>query len=145
VNLGFKQRLLAGICILLIPRIAFAHGESLIPALFWDAATIPWAVIAFLVAGRKVADPTARNRLGPLTLLATLLALFGGWFVVTALGQIVADPAPLAPVVLLLSGAPAVWYLWRERERGWAMALLLIPLALAGSCEAMMMPRPTTP
>ena len=121
----------------LVPRMAWGHGETLLIGMFYEVAAIPWAVVVFLVARRRVFEQTARNRVGPLTVVTTLVAIFGGWFGMTALAEVISDPAPLSPMLLAISGAPGVWYLWREGAHRRAVALLLIPVLLTGSCEVM--------
>jgi len=119
------------------PRAAFAHGESLLGFFFWELMVVPWAVMVFVMARRRVFDRVARNRLGPSTAATTLLAMFGGWWGLAALADVIMDPAPLTPLLLAIAGVPAVWYLWRQGERRIAVTLLLIPVVLAGSCTAM--------
>ena len=70
-------------------------------------------------------------------MVTTLVAIFGGWVGMPALADVISDPTPLSPLLLAISGAPGVWYLWREEAHRWAVALLLIPVLLTGSCEVM--------
>jgi uncharacterized membrane protein YfcA len=125
------------VCLCLVPRIASAHGGSVLILFFWEAVAIPWAIFSYLVARSKLTDQNARNRLGPVTLIATLIGVLGGWCGVWSLSQVLADPSPLSPLILVVAGAPGVWYLWRQRTYDWALALLLIPLALTGTCGAL--------
>ena len=142
-ELSSKPRLLRRLgvclCVALIPRPALAHGGSILLLVFWEALVIPWAVVTYWVAGSKLTNATTRSWLGPLTLLATVIAIVGGWFGVWALGNVIGigDPTPMSPLILVISGAPGVWSLWRQRSYQWALALLLIPLALTGSCGAL--------
>lgn len=125
----------AGIC--LFPRAAFAHGETLLAFFFWELAVVPWAVIVFAIARRRVFEQISQNRLGPSTVATTFMAMFGGWFGMSALADEPVDPTPLSPLLLAIAGAPAIWYLWRQGERRVAVTMLLIPVVLAGSCGAM--------
>jgi len=121
----------------LIPRMAFGHGESLLIWMFYEVAAMPWAVVVWLVARRRVLQQTARNRVGPLIVVTTLVAILGGWFAIPALADVISDPSPLSPLLLAISGAPGVWYLWRGGANRWAVGLLLIPIVLTGSCNLM--------
>lgn len=46
------------------------------------------------------------------------------------------DPTVLSPLLLIIAGAPGVGYLLRARAYQWALALVLIPIVLTGSCVA---------
>ncbi|HEY4186385.1 MAG TPA: hypothetical protein VGP07_15020 [Polyangia bacterium] len=129
----------------LIPRAALAHGEDILVIFFWEVAIVPWAVVSYLVARSQLVDGDDRARLAPFTLLSTLIAGVGGLCGIWALAEIVPDPTPLSPLMLIFSGAPAVWYLWRQRAYQWAVALLLIPLALTGTCAEFAMTVPSNP
>jgi hypothetical protein len=110
--------------------------------MFYEVATIPWAVFVFIVARRRIVEQVAGNRLGPLTLLTTLVAIFGGWLGMAALADVTSDPTPLSPLLLAIAGAPGVWYLWGARAHRWAVALLLSPIILTGSCNILAWPSP---
>jgi hypothetical protein len=107
-----------------------------VPA-FYGLVAIPWGIILFLIARRRVVDPTSRDRLGPLTLLSIVAAVFGmfpGMYVVT---DVIAGKSKVwSPLALAVSGAPSLWYLWRERKYRLVLALLMVPTALTGSCIA---------
>ena len=133
---SFIEGICAFVGCCLVPRAALAHGESVLVFLFWEVAVVPWALIVFLAARRRVFEQIRQNRLGPLTVVTTLVAIFGGWWGIAAVAEVTQDPTPLSPLLLAISGAPPVWYLWRQGEHRLAVTLLLIPIVLAGSCSA---------
>jgi len=56
----FVEGLCAFVAVCSFPRAAFAHGETLLGFFFWELMVVPWAVMVFVMARRRVFDRVAR-------------------------------------------------------------------------------------
>lgn len=96
---------------------------------------IPWAITVFLVVRRRILDAGSRDSLGPLTLLATVAAVFG-LLLLYLFTPIMGQAYGLSPLALVVVCAPSLWWLWKLHMYRWMVALVLIPVVLSGSCIA---------
>jgi hypothetical protein len=132
------ERLALVTSMVLIPRVASAHGEQLLVVMFYEAVAIPWAIIVFLVARRQGLSGASAKWIGLLTLLTTAGTFFGAWLALFAATKgVMEDPTVLSPLLLIIAAAPGVGYLLKARSYRWVLALVLIPILLTGSCVGM--------
>jgi hypothetical protein len=107
-------------------------------AILWlcQGAAIPWATGVYFFTRRRLTNDLARNRLGPLTAVTTFFAIFSARVLIGVLAaeELMDEPICLSPLILLVSAAPAIWYLAQQRERRAVVGLILLPVLLTAAC-----------
>jgi len=138
-----REQLAILLALLFAPGIARADHERIIILLFYEAAIIPWSIATYVLARLKVTSSAAADRSRPpgwrlvlSTIVAAAVAVLAGALTLSPPEGRGLDRIALSPLLLVIAGEPAAWWLLRARLTGYGLAVILIPIVLAGSCVA---------